>query len=52
MHAEVYTDAAKLGTYQGAKTTDAVNTYALTYEPALFLADADDDAGRAPRQRL
>jgi hypothetical protein len=40
LHAEVYTDAAKLGTYQGAKTSDAVNTYALTYEPALFLADA------------
>ncbi|HVN51355.1 MAG TPA: hypothetical protein VMT43_07980 [Acidimicrobiales bacterium] len=39
LHAEVYTDAARLGSIQGAKLTPAVVTYALTYEPVLFVAD-------------
>jgi hypothetical protein len=39
LHAEVYTDAAKLGSIQGAQLTPAVATYALTYEPVLFVAD-------------
>jgi len=39
LHAEVYTDAAKLGSIQGATLAPAVVTYALTYEPVLFVAD-------------
>jgi hypothetical protein len=39
LHAEVYQDAAKLGSINGAKLAPAVVTYALTYEPVLFVAD-------------
>jgi hypothetical protein len=39
LHAEVYTDAAKLGSITGATLTDAVTTYDLTYEPVLFVAN-------------
>ena len=39
LHAEVYENAAKLGSIQGAELAPAVVTYALTYEPVLFVAD-------------
>ncbi len=39
LHAEVYQDAAKLGSIQGAKLAPVVVAYSLTYEPVLFVAD-------------
>jgi hypothetical protein len=39
LHAEVYEDAEKLGSIQGAKLAPAVVDYDLTYEPVLFVVD-------------
>ena len=41
LHAEVYQNAAALGSIQGAKLAPVVTAYDLTYEPVLFAADAD-----------
>lgn len=39
LHAEVYENAAKLGTIKGATLAPAVVAYDLTYEPVLFVAN-------------
>jgi hypothetical protein len=40
LHAEVYQNAAALGSIQGAKLAPVVIEYNLSYEPVLFAADA------------
>jgi hypothetical protein len=40
VHAEVYTDAAAMGDASQATLAPIINTYGLTFEPSLFVADA------------
>ena len=40
VHAEVYADAVAKGNVIGASLTEAVNAYALSFEPSLFVIDA------------
>jgi hypothetical protein len=40
VHAEVYTDAAAVGDVSQATTAPIIDTYGLTFEPSLFVADA------------
>jgi hypothetical protein len=41
VHAEVYADAAAVGDVSRATTAPIIDTYGLTFEPSLFVADAN-----------
>ena len=42
VHAEVYVDPQQFATGKpNPRTTDAVNTYGLSFEPSLVVANAD-----------